>query len=373
MSRNICIKDDSVVNKNICNFLSPDYVYIAYDKKYKLGVKINDRVLKEDIILSNGTDFIYSTVSGSVSGARKMLVDGEVLPTIILENDFEEKTKSLKSSARNISDIDFEVLKNLVYTYTTYRGPLLGETLIISGIDEDPFEHSYSHIISDFFMELLECIDALCNILKIHKCFLAIKNNDSDNVNKLVNSIGTYPSVDLKLMPDVYPIGMKEILVKELVRSSKLDKGIIFLNVLDVLTIYHVLKRRKPITEKLITIGGSALDKTRVVNTKIGTSIKDIIDNCFKVTCDDYMIVTNGLMKGTEVNSLDMLVTPKLRSVFLIKKESVSPTKCNNCGLCNIYCPFECDPKGDYKMDKCNNCGLCSYVCPAKIKLGGKR
>ncbi|KPV62312.1 MAG: Pyruvate synthase subunit PorD [Candidatus Bathyarchaeota archaeon BA1] len=46
--------------------------------------------------------------------------------------------------------------------------------------------------------------------------------------------------------------------------------------------------------------------------------------------------------------------------------------KCNNCGLCWIFCPdaaIEIDEKGDYKapnLDYCKGCGICSTECPLK-------
>ncbi|UKI28807.1 MAG: hypothetical protein L6V78_08135 [Clostridium sp.] len=64
--------------------------------------------------------------------------------------------------------------------------------------------------------------------LIFHKCFLTVNSGDSDVVSALVNYIGTYPNIDLRLMPSEYPLGFKDILVKELVSNNKMDKGICF-------------------------------------------------------------------------------------------------------------------------------------------------
>jgi len=46
-------------------------------------------------------------------------------------------------------------------------------------------------------------------------------------------------------------------------------------------------------------------------------------------------------------------------------------SKCNNCGLCYIFCPEGCiEPKpGDYyeaDLSYCKGCGICDVECPKK-------
>lgn len=363
---------DYKCKKNVKEYISPDYIYIPYDSNYKINIHNHDLVLKEEILLSNANTYIYSTVSGIVNGICDMIVDGKITPCIVVENNFEEKTKKIKGTKRLIGNYKKEDVINLIHGLNAFKGSLEGETMIINGIDAECYENTMSYLISKYSDELLECIDALFNILKVHKCFFALKNNDSENVNELVNYIGTYPNIDLKLMPDLYPIGKKEVLIKELVSESKIDKGIIYLTVEDVYAIYNVLKRNKPITEKLVTIGGNLLDKAKVMNVKIGTSIKDIINNEFKIKSEKYHIIINGLLSGYEIESLDAVITPNIKSIFINDLNNETECDCINCGMCISTCPMGCDPKAKYKMDLCIKCGLCDYVCPAKKNLMGE-
>jgi Na+-translocating ferredoxin:NAD+ oxidoreductase subunit C len=356
-------------NKTIKEFLDPDYIYIPYSKDYKLNIHNHELVLKEEILLSNDKKYIYSTVSGIVSGITKMIVDNEIKPCIIIENNYEEKTKKLRFSKKNINEYQKEDVLNLINGLNAYRGNLEGETLIIDGIDYEPYENTMSYLISKYSSELLECIDALYNIFNIHKCFLAITNNDSENVNELVNYIGTYPNIDLKLMPDLYPIGNKQILINELVSKEKITKGIIFLTVEDVYTIYNVLKRNKPITEKLVTFAGDLLDKSKVMNVKIGTSIKDILINDFKIKDENYHIIINGLLSGYEIKSLDAIITPNIRSVFINSINNEPEKECLNCGMCTSFCPIQANPRTGKNMQNCIKCGICDYICPSKRNL----
>ena len=158
------------------------------------------------------------------------------------------------------------------------------------------------------------------------------------------------------------------------VTEKKKDKGVIFLTVEDVFAIYNVLKKKKPITEKLITISGDLIDKPAVMLVKIGTNIGDIIANFFKVKDENFKIVINGLLSGYTIPSLNAVVTPLTRSIFITSEQQEKARKCINCGLCVLHCPVKANPKEKLRMDKCIKCGLCNYICPSKIKLmGGKK
>lgn len=376
MPRLIKIEENLKINyaKEIKEYLNPDNVYIPYEKKYNVDIKSNEYVLLNGLVLHNDDDYVYSPISGTIIGASESIVDGKKAPTIVIENDFKEKTYKVKGVLKNITNYKPNEFKNIIKIYNAYNGSLEGETLVISGIDYEPYEETMSFLIKSHTNEILECIDAISHILQIHKCFFAIKNNDSDNVKTLVDQIGTYPNINLKLMPDLYPIGQKDILINELVTEKKKDKGVIFLTVEDVFAIYNVLKKKKPITEKLITISGDLIDKPAVMLVKIGTNIGDIIANFFKVKDENFKIVINGLLSGYTIPSLNAVVTPLTRSIFITSEQQEKARKCINCGLCVLHCPVKANPKEKLRMDKCIKCGLCNYICPSKIKLmGGKK
>lgn len=362
------IKENPLIkcNKEIKEYLDTDYIYIPYDKDYELKIKNHELVNLNSIILTNKDKKVYSPVSGNIMGLCETIINGRLSKAIVIENDFKETSK-LRGSKKDISTYSKEELLQLIKEYNAYLKPLNKSNLIINGIDYEPYEETLSYLISAHTDEILECIDALCKILEIDKCYFAIKNNDQDNVITLVNQIGTYPNIDLKLLPDLYPAGHPYVLLEEF--HLKEDTTTI-LTVEDIYAIYTVLKRKRPISEKLVTISGDLLTKSKVIKVKIGTNIKDIIDKEFKLKSNDYHIIINGLLSGYEINSLNAIITPEIRSVFLNSLNHNRETKCINCGLCTTYCPVGADPKSGYKMDQCLHCNLCTYICPAKRNLG---
>lgn len=366
MGKFVNIKDNDF-ESTICEFLDPDLVYVPYDKSYKLCIKDGDKVCFNDAILKSDNNTIYSPVSGEIKGATRMICDGKYKPCIVIENDFEERKRNITYSKRNLRLYDKLEASSLIKSYTDISESIEGETLIISGFDKDPFEHVCSSIICENTDNLLECIDALISIFGFHKCFLAVNSGDSDVVSSLVNYIGTYPNIDLRLMPSEYPLGFKDILIKELVSNNKMDKGICFLSVSEVMEIYHALKKRRPSDKSYVYIKAPD-SKGKSFHVKNSSSFKDIINRYYGLF-DDKKVIINGLMSGYEIKNLDGVITPRIRSIFLIDKPNIKEEACINCGLCNMVCPMGCDPLLNYKMDKCIKCGLCTYMCPSKREV----
>lgn len=382
MNKTVTIKNDIKLNENIEDFLNPDYIYIPLEENDSLAISTGKKILKEDSLLKNRK--VFSPISGKYIGqTESMYIDNKTVRCMVLENDFKEKTDKKKGAVKYINEYTQEELIDYINKYAVCNREIDNskKILIVNGIDSDPFEKAYSFIINNFCSKILETIDAISTILKIEHTYLSINNHDANNVINLSNHIGTYPNIKLKLLPDIYPIGYKEIVIQNTLNKKQINEGFIYLTVEDIYNIYNVLKRKKPILEKLITISGNSLEESKVVNIKIGTSMSDLIKNCCNVTNDKYFVIVNGLIAGSTLKSLNSPITNDIRSIFLNTKCEEKEKKCINCGLCNLKCPVGLNPKyiKEHKKadrSKCIGCGLCSYICPSKINfkpyLGGK-
>ena len=58
------------------------------------------------------------------------------------------------------------------------------------------------------------------------------------------------------------------------------------------------------------------IETPKIINVKLGTCLRDIIFNNFKLKGEDYKIIINGLLSGYEVDTLDFIITPDIRSIF---------------------------------------------------------
>lgn len=376
MNKTISIKNQVELSDIVENYLNPEYIYIPISTKDEILVKVRAKVLKEEPIIKRAREIVYSSISGTLIGTTESMYKNNILTTcLVIENDFKEKVYNKKGAVKYISEYNEKEVLSLIKKYLGDKSiNLSAKSIIINGIDQDPYERTYSFLINNYCTKILEGIDAISNIINATSTIFAINNHDNTNVINLTNHIGTYPNIKLKLLSDAYPSGFQELVIKNTLTKKQINEGFLYLTVEDIYNIYNVLKRRKPITEKLLTLSGNSIETSKVLNVKIGTNMSDIIDNCCDIINDKYFVVTNGLIAGHTLSSLNQIVTSDVRSIFLNTKNKELEKKCINCGLCNIKCPVGLNPKfiKDHKKadrSKCIKCGLCTYICPSKINF----
>ncbi len=364
------------VNENIINYLNSDYIYIPLIKGMKLHKGNELSLLKNDLVLKGSEYDIYTPVSGTIKAIDEdIYINNEPIKAIAIENNFKEEVKTLKSATKYIDDLDPKKVLELIDKYNILNIPInpKAKTLVISGIEVDPFERNNTFIINNYSSKILETIDALINIFHFEKTYFCVTDSNSEVVYNLTSNIGTYPNISLKVLNNSYTLGFESVLINKLLTKKELKWKYNYLTCEDVLNIYRILKRDNPISEKLITLGGNALEETKVLQVKLGTKVGDIIKNNAEIISDKYLVVQNGLINGTVLKELNNIVTMDTRSIFLNTKDTRKEKKCINCGLCMFKCPVGLNPKlikmGKGDKSKCIHCGACTYVCPSLINF----
>lgn len=353
----------SSVAPKLKNYLSPDYIYIPLEVNYKLKLQENKKVLKgEDI-----TDAAISYVSGRACGIKNCFTIDGLERCLVIENDFKEQSKKLKkSSNEEIFNYFSAELSNKLSNKTN--------NLIFSIIEDEPLVYTYAMLVNNYFQDLLDTIDYLKESFNYHNVYIVIKDNEKKNIENLISTLGIYPYIKLITVPNIYPILNTDYLFNVL----NIKEGVI-LNPEEVYEINCVLRCRKNVTEKYLSISGTAINPC-VINVKLGTNVNEILKFA-KVKYNDCDIFLNGCISGIKVNQIaDLIVTKDLRALVLNKKEEAKTVKCIRCGLCKAFCPAGINPKYIYEnkqkiakeyLDKCLKCGLCNYVCPSYIDLKG--
>ena len=364
------------VNDNIISYLNPDYVYIPIVKGMRLN-KDKDLSLFKDELLLKGSEYnYYSPVSGTIKKIDDdIYINNKPIKAIAIENNFKEEVKKRKSATKYIDDLTPDRVLELIEKYNVLNMPIsqYAKTLIISGIEADPFERNNTFIINNYSSKILETIDALINIFHFEKTLFCITNSNKEVVYNLTSNIGTYPNIKLKVLDNSYTLGFERVLVNKVLTKKEIQWNYNYLTCEDVLNIYKILKRDNPISERIITIGGNCIDESKVLEVKYGTKIGDIIKNNVEITNDKYLVVQNGLVNGLVLDELNNIITRDTRSIFLNTKDTRKENKCINCGLCMFKCPVGLNPKlimsGKGDKSKCIHCGACTYVCPSLINF----
>ncbi len=382
-------KDYSIkLSSNVVDFIYPDHIFIPIYKGYKLQVKNKEQIKKEQLLLINDQNVgIYSPISGIVVGAKEcMMSNGEMQKCLVIENDFKEKMQkrtTMRKNLKQLSQNDFlEILTNKAVLNSDKLSELLIDLfknksfnrILINGIEDEPYLASKIFLFKNYASEILETLSFLGRIFSTKDNIVVLKNNERENIESFANILGTYPEISLTVVPDIYPIGKKEVL-KDYLEFS-LDDTLI-LSPENVIACYSAIKKNKLITEKYITITGEAIVNPIVVNAKLGSSVKKIVDENIKFLNNESVNYTiNGLMTGKTLDIDDLVVTSDLDGIIISYNKNYSENECIKCGKCSEVCPVGINPnlifnkhKNLAEKDKCINCGLCTYICPVYINF----
>lgn len=369
MIKLVTLKDNNdlnIVNK-IYDFKNPTNIFIPIYTD--MTFKMNDYIYKNSYF----GEYI-SSISGYIRGSKELIINNKKVTAIQIENDFKENINIKKRKKKiNTKEELINILNeyNLKYISNKIENIENLNNIILTSIDEESYSVKELMRLSHNYSEILESFDYLLNIIKINKGILATKNTNFKSIKNVKSIIGTYPNIKVSLVPDKYLISYKKFLCEYL---NLKEEETLILTTNELYNIYNVLRKAKDITEQLITISGNAIEKSLVINVRIGTLLDEIINEYIKIIDNDYEMYLNGYLQGERVlDSSKIIIDRNIDSIILNKKTVQEETECINCGACMKICPFNINVKHCYfskmKHNNCTGCGLCTYICPAKIKL----
>lgn len=361
------IKFDSKIH----SFLSPEHIYIPIENGFDLLKKQNSKVLMGEAILENKLKKIKSSISGKVIGTSKLICDGVEKECIVIENNYEEDSKEVKNIIKNISSED--IINNLfIHNLDKYADKLKKlniENLVINGMEDEPYFENNPFVLNKYASDILKITDKLINAFDIKNAYIAIKSNDTENINLFLSKIGTYTNINLSLIEDKYLLGSDFFLLE----NMNLKDNSLVISAQDLLSIYNSVVYLCDIDTTFITIASPFLPKSYVINIKIGTLLSDVFNSLNINIKENYLCIYNGLMTGYEVDYKKCIVTSNMKGVIIIPKFNEEEKPCNLCGMCYKICPVKVNPKNvmdtGKKSKNCIDCGLCTYICPCKINL----
>lgn len=369
MNKLVSLKNNDNINivYNINNFNSPEHIYIPANCITE-SVKMNDYIYKNTYFKN-----YINSISGIISGVSKKQVNKKMMEVLVITNDYQENV--LKKQRKKVIKTKEELINLLNKNYLNAILNKINaisniENLIISSIDEEEYTVKEFIRLSNNYREILETINLLIKVFNLNKAKIVTKNTSFKSIKNVKSIIGTYPNIKISLIPDKYLFSRKEFLCPYL--NLEPDNTLI-LSTSDIYSIYLIMNGIS-INETLITISGNALSKGKVINTKIGVSLKEIINEYIEIIDKDYEVYVNGLLSGYKINlDNDLIITSDISYIVINKKEETLEYNCINCGACNKICPYNINVKKCYvnKLNnkKCIGCGLCNYICPANIDL----
>ena len=381
----------------------PQFLYIhllgSFGSPSEPVVEKGQRVLKGEVIAkptSKISSFIHSPVSGIISDIKNWPhYSGKSLPAIVIENDF--KNEEFHYPEKNIplmrpSDIVSEVrnfgivgLGGAVFPTDVKLSPPVGKkitTIIVNGCECEPYLTCDESVIREEPEKIIEGAVLAARATSAKEIIIAIEKNKTSSARKLVEIAGSRAKI--VFLPVKYPQGGEKQLIYAVLRRKVLrgalpaDVGCVVINVQTAKAIYEAICKRKPLYERVTTLGGFFRKPGNVI-APIGITLKDLIE--FRGGLPDNVdkIIFGGPMMGVSVDNLDVPLTKATSGILLFTHREKKLYECIRCMRCRDVCPMNLSPRESYALfkrgeaysyaDICIECGSCAYACPAGIPL----
>jgi electron transport complex protein RnfC len=374
----------------------------------KLVVSIGQEVKKGEVV-GTPEGFVSAPVHSSVSGKVVAVGDfpvpaGRMVKSVVIENDGKEEWTTLKDNP-DYAKLSGEELKVKVKdagivgmggaafpTHVKLSPPKEKpiDVVIINGAECEPYLTADYRLMLERPQDVVEGLKILMKILNVTKGYIGIENNKPDAVAAMKQAIAGEPNIEVMALEVKYPQGAEKMLIEAVAgrkvppRCLPMDVGAVVQNVGTAIAVFEAARYGKPLIERVVTVTGEGIGEPKNLLVKVGTMVKDLIDECGGLGPNVAKVVSGGPMMGFALPTLDVPVTKGTSGILVLPEEGILHAEefgpCIRCGRCIEACPMGLMPsmlsglaeKGfyeeakEYNLFDCFECGCCTFACPSR-------
>lgn len=374
-------------------------------------VAVGDKVLAGQII-AEASGFISANVISSVSGTvkaieKRLMVSGDKVESIIIENDNEYSTIPDFGIHRDYTSLSKEEIRSIVkeagivglggagfptHVKLTPKDDSKIEYILVNGAECEPYLTSDYREMLEEPEKIVEGLKVVKRLFENAKALIVIEDNKTEAIEKIREVIKPEDGIEVKVLKTKYPQGSERQLIGvatgRKINAGQLpaDAGCLVDNVDTIVSIYNAVCKRIPLIRRIITVTGDAVERPGNFSVRIGTNYTELLEAAGGYKKEPEKVISGGPMMGTALFTIDVPVVKNSSALLCLTKDEVAkyePTQCIRCGKCVSVCPcrlvpqkmyeyaIHSDHEGYEKMNgmECYECGCCSYLCPAKIRL----
>jgi len=268
------------------------------------------------------------------------------------------------------------------------------DTLIVNGAECEPYLTTDHRVMLEQRDDLFVGIRFLLRATGVERVIVAVEANKADAAEHLRAGVPADMPVSVEMLRVKYPQGAEKLLITALLGREVPAGGLpsdahaLCINVATAAEIGRLLPRGRGIQERVVTVGGPAVERKGNYRVPIGTPLRFLLEEV-GVAPDVNRVFLGGPMMGTAASSLDIPITKGTSGVIAFTDSEAERTHravqpCIRCGYCVDACPMFLDPSrlgllaanGEYArmadehdLMSCFECGSCSFVCPSQIPL----
>jgi electron transport complex protein RnfC len=267
-------------------------------------------------------------------------------------------------------------------------------TLVVRCVFDDPWLAADYVVCSERAAAVAEGAAITARTCRVNRVVYAISCNEKELGEKFIANTGKWgPPVSVVLVGSKYPQRNKrelELVLRNFGKKENLELGSLFvLGPSTLSAVYDAVKYRKPVLERYISVGGSAVRHPQVMKVRIGKRIGEVFNECGGFLGTPKRIIAGSPLLGYSLVDLNEPVIKTTYAVFATLEEFRKENYCSciSCGECRNVCPVGLDPeelykkillgaKGNIRLDvltgstaSCHGCGCCEVVCPSTLPL----
>ena len=272
-------------------------------------------------------------------------------------------------------------------TYFKYQSAKDVEYVLINGVECEPYLSTDYVTAQTYAEEVLKGSELFRVAAGASQVIIAFKSTKVAIKEALQPLLPQYPHIDVRSVPDIYPMGWERTLVKT-VLNRDYDKfpseaKVIVSNITSAIALHDLVMLGKPVIERILTLSGAGLNQDVNVRVPVGMLMSDVVKAIGGYAMDSVTAFIGGPMSAKAVKDDQFAVQPHFGGYTVLAPISSQEETCLRCGACTSNCPANLQPieiklaldshnnARLLKLDamKCVECGICTYVCPSKIEV----
>jgi electron transport complex protein RnfC len=374
-------------------------------------VAAGDQVLVGQKIGEPG-GFISACVISSVSGTVKtieprMVANGSMVPSVIIENDGKYQTVEGFGKERDPKTLSKEEIRTIVkeagvvglggagfptHVKLTPKDESKIDTIIVNGAECEPYLTSDYRMMLEEPESIIKGLNIILQLFDNAKGVIGIESNKPEAIKLMTELVKDEPRITVCPLQTKYPQGGERTLIYAVtgrkINSTMLpaDAGCMVDNVDTVISIYNAVAKGIPLIRRIITVTGDAITNPQNYNVRIGTNYSELIEASGGFNTEPEKVISGGPMMGQALFNFNIPVTKTSSALTCMTNDEVAgnaPSACIRCGRCVKVCPgnivpqmlMEAAERSDMerfvKLNgmECCECGCCAYICPARRPL----
>ena len=346
---------------------------------------------------------IHAPIPGRVATVgQTTLLDGTTSGAIAIELDGEFDRLGKNPEPRPWRDLSPEALLEVIRSAGVVCGPRASvpahmhlrrsrqshpPVLMLDVAETEPYMSADAEIVAEDGAGIVEGLEIIAAILGTDRIHAAVAGGFS-RAHRAIRAARGDVAIALHRLPHRYPANSEYHLRRVAGLRGGADDAVdlVVVSPSTVEAIRDAVLYGKPQIDRVIAVGGGAVQRPAHIRVRLGTSIAEVLQECGGLLEEPARIIAGGTLTGRLVQNINAPVTKTMSAIVALTEAEVrggEEEPCIGCGGCVRACPVSINPSllNDLILDgrhreaeaagvfDCTECGLCAHVCPSRIPL----